>query len=75
MIHHPTIFWQSGRHQVRRLDDLHGPEGGAGGGTVVATGTPVEAITPESLARVYGVAARVEHCSRGGLQIMVDEVL
>lgn len=44
-------------------------------GAVVATGTPGEAITPDSLARVYGVQARVEHCSRGGLQIMVDDVL
>ncbi len=44
-------------------------------GAVVATGTPAEAITPETLARVYGVQARVEHCSRGGLQIMVDDVL
>lgn len=44
-------------------------------GAVVATGTPVQAITPESLAQVYGVQARVEHCSRGGLQIMVDDVL
>ena len=44
-------------------------------GAVVATGTPAEAITPETLARVYGVHARVEHCSRGGLQIMVDDVL
>ncbi len=44
-------------------------------GAVVATGTPAEAITPETLAQVYGVQARVEHCSRGGLQIMVDDVL
>lgn len=44
-------------------------------GAVVATGTPTEAITPGTLARVYGVEARVEHCSRGGLQIMVDDVL
>lgn len=44
-------------------------------GAVVATGTPAEAITPDTLARVYGVQARVEHCSRGGLQIMVDDVL
>jgi iron complex transport system ATP-binding protein len=44
-------------------------------GAVVATGTPAEAITPVSLAQVYGVQARVEHCSRGGLQIMVDDVL
>ncbi|ARU05878.1 iron ABC transporter [Comamonas serinivorans] len=44
-------------------------------GAVVAMGTPAEAITPATLARVYGVQARVEHCSRGGLQIMVDDVL
>lgn len=44
-------------------------------GAVVATGTPVQAITPDTLARVYGVQARVEQCSRGGLQIMVDDVL
>ncbi|MDA7419245.1 ABC transporter ATP-binding protein [Xenophilus arseniciresistens] len=44
-------------------------------GAVVATGTPAQAITPDTLARVYGVQARVEHCSRGGLQIMVDDVL
>ncbi|MFT3778760.1 MAG: ABC transporter ATP-binding protein [Ottowia sp.] len=43
-------------------------------GAVVATGTPGEAITPATLARVYGVQARVERCSRGGLQIMVDDV-
>lgn len=44
-------------------------------GAVVATGTPAQAITPDTLARVYGVHARVEQCSRGGLQIMVDDVL
>ena len=44
-------------------------------GAVVATGTPAQAITPDTLARVYGVRARVEHCSRGSLQIMVDDVL
>ncbi|MDQ8023290.1 MAG: ABC transporter ATP-binding protein [Moraxellaceae bacterium] len=44
-------------------------------GAVSATGKPAEAITPEALARVYGVQARVEHCSRGGLQIMVDDVV
>lgn len=44
-------------------------------GAVVATGTPAQAITPATLAEVYGVQARVEHCSRGGLQIMVDDVL
>ncbi len=44
-------------------------------GKVVATGTPAQAITPDVLARVYEVSARVEHCSNGTLQIMVDDVL
>ncbi|THF64517.1 ABC transporter ATP-binding protein [Pseudothauera nasutitermitis] len=44
-------------------------------GAVVATGKPAEAITPHTLARVYGVRARTEHCSHGMLQIMVDGVL
>lgn len=44
-------------------------------GEVAAAGTPAEAITPDTLARVYGVSARVERCSRSGLQIMVDDVL
>lgn len=45
------------------------------GGAVVATGTPAQAITPDTLARVYGVRARVEHSARSELQIMVDSVL
>jgi iron complex transport system ATP-binding protein len=44
-------------------------------GGVVASGAPEEAITPETLAAVYGVSARVERCSRGRLQISVDDVL
>src|SRR5690606_6480137 len=41
-------------------------------GVVRATGIPEDAITPAILGDVYGVAARVERCSRGQLQIMVD---
>ncbi len=37
-----------------------------------STGTPRETITPEMLASVYGVAARVEPCSLGRLQVAVD---
>ncbi len=44
-------------------------------GAVAATGTPAEAITPMTLARVYGVDARVERCSKGSLQIIVDDDL
>lgn len=42
------------------------------GGNLDVAGSPVTAITPELLARVYRVDARVESCSRGRLQILVD---
>jgi iron complex transport system ATP-binding protein len=41
-------------------------------GRVVADGAPEAAVTPQMFADVYGVEARVERCSRGYLQIMVD---
>jgi ABC-type phosphate transport system ATPase subunit len=41
-------------------------------GTVVAEGRPEEALSSSILSAVYGVAARVERCSRGRLHIMVD---
>ena len=41
-------------------------------GRIASSGAPKEAITPDMLAEVYGVAARVEHCSRGRLIVMVD---
>ncbi|WP_353173524.1 ABC transporter ATP-binding protein [Paracandidimonas soli] len=41
-------------------------------GNLVANGAPLDVITPESLASVYGVCARVEHCSRGRPLIMLD---
>lgn len=44
-------------------------------GAVAADGTPGEAITPETLARVYKVQARVEHCSHGFLQVIVDRAV
>jgi iron complex transport system ATP-binding protein len=44
-------------------------------GKLVAQGAPAEAITPALLAQVYEVEARVEHCSRGLLQVLVDAVL
>jgi len=44
-------------------------------GAIDAFGPPEEAITPEVLARVYHVNARVEPCARGRLQVMVDDVL
>lgn len=41
-------------------------------GRVAAAGTPPAAITPATLAQVYGVQARVEACSLGHLQVLVD---
>ncbi|SEQ42270.1 iron complex transport system ATP-binding protein [Faunimonas pinastri] len=41
-------------------------------GELAAFGTPAEAINAAHLAAVYGVSARVEQCSRGSLQVMVD---
>ena len=44
-------------------------------GTIAADGPPDEAITPATLARVYKVEARVERCSHGTLQVIVDRAV
>ena len=44
-------------------------------GRVLAQGAPEATLTPDSLAKVYGVSARVEHCSRGHLQVLADAPL
>jgi iron complex transport system ATP-binding protein len=44
-------------------------------GKVFADGAPAAAVTPAMFARVYGVEARVERCSRGFMQIMIDGVV
>ncbi|MEZ2295175.1 ABC transporter ATP-binding protein [Variovorax sp. RCC_210] len=44
-------------------------------GRVAAFGTPEEAITAGMLARAWQVSARVERCSRGLLQVIVDDTL
>ncbi|HEY0275494.1 MAG TPA: ABC transporter ATP-binding protein, partial [Paenirhodobacter sp.] len=44
-------------------------------GVLHSTGTPAEVLTPEMLAKVYRVSARVEACSKGRLQIHVDGAL
>lgn len=41
-------------------------------GDLFAHGKPAEVITPRALAQVYGVLARVEPCSRGIPQVMID---
>ncbi|MCE7765280.1 ATP-binding cassette domain-containing protein [Pseudomonas putida] len=44
-------------------------------GRVVACGAPVDVLQPGLLAEVYGVEARVEQCSQGRLQVLVDRAL
>ncbi|WP_454815087.1 ABC transporter ATP-binding protein [Labrys neptuniae] len=44
-------------------------------GKLHGAGPPDEILTPRMLADVYDVEARVEHCSQGRLQIMVDGVV
>lgn len=41
-------------------------------GSPIADGLPEEVITPESLAKVYGVRGRIERCSQGTPQVLID---
>lgn len=41
-------------------------------GELVACGTPEQVITPDSLAQVYGVQGRLECCSKGTPQVLID---
>jgi len=41
-------------------------------GKMVANGAPDEVITPDTLAEVYGVRGRVEYCSQGQAQVLID---
>ncbi|MGV3344911.1 ABC transporter ATP-binding protein [Enterobacteriaceae bacterium LUAb1] len=41
-------------------------------GKLAASGEPEEVITPHNLARVYGVKGRIERCSRGVAQVLID---
>lgn len=43
-------------------------------GKIVSDGNPLQSFTPELLSRVYGVKARIETCSKGTLQIIVDDI-
>lgn len=43
-------------------------------GEVVASAPPHEALTADRLHQVYGVACRLERCTRGTLQVLVDDV-
>ncbi|MCZ4060695.1 ABC transporter ATP-binding protein [Pantoea sp. LMR881] len=44
-------------------------------GRLIAEGQPDKVITPETLAEVYGVKGRIEHCSRGIPQVIVDGLI
>lgn len=44
-------------------------------GGLYSQGAPAAVLTPAMLAEVYGVAARVEPCSAGRLQVIVDAAL
>ncbi|WP_287876777.1 ABC transporter ATP-binding protein [Aquitalea sp.] len=44
-------------------------------GRLQGCGLPAEVITPAQLARVFGVSARVEHCSHGRLNVLIDAAL
>lgn len=44
------------------------------GGHVVSDGEPEVALTPAVLNTVYGVTGRIERCSRGHIQVLIDEV-
>ena len=41
-------------------------------GQLIADGQPEAVITAESLAKVYGVRGRIERCSQGTPQILID---
>lgn len=41
-------------------------------GSLYTSGSPAQTLTPAMLAEVYGVQARVQSCSQGWLQIVVD---
>lgn len=44
-------------------------------GRLVASGTAEEAVTPEHLAQLYGVYARIERCSQGRPQVILDGII
>ncbi|MFE3836159.1 ABC transporter ATP-binding protein [Pseudogemmobacter sonorensis] len=44
-------------------------------GRIHSEGPPETVVTPAMLAEVYGVEARVEHCSQGRLTVLIDREL
>lgn len=46
-----------------------------GAGRAQAVGTPAQVLTPDLLARVWGVQARLEHCTQGHPILLADAAL
>lgn len=44
-------------------------------GRLIESGTPEAVITRENLAEVYGVRGRIERCSRGRAQVLIDGLI
>ncbi|MEJ0004185.1 MAG: ABC transporter ATP-binding protein [Pararobbsia sp.] len=42
-------------------------------GTIVGFGPPAQVVTPSTLRDVFGVSTRIEACSRGHLQVLIDD--
>ncbi|MDE1157648.1 MAG: ABC transporter ATP-binding protein [Neorhizobium sp.] len=43
-------------------------------GRVLTDGEPADALTAAALLEAYGVTGRIERCSRGHIQVLIDEV-
>ncbi len=64
VVHDINIALRHGEHVLMLKD-----------GRLVASGAPETVITAERLAEVYRVRGRVERCSQGRLQVVLDGVI
>jgi len=44
------------------------------GGRIVGFGAPAEVVTQARLEQVFGVVARIEPCSQGHMQVLIDDL-
>lgn len=44
-------------------------------GAIHSHGSPEDVITQSMLAEIYGINARIEHCTRGNMQLIIDGTL
>ncbi|WP_092877657.1 ABC transporter ATP-binding protein [Izhakiella capsodis] len=61
VVHDINIALRHGEHVLLLLN-----------GELIDSGEPAQVITPENLARTYGVQSRIECCSRGIPQVFID---